>query len=441
MYASDILMVLFLFFFSLNFIQTKPVFENQNLFSQRGKSSFPSPSLVLISSKHHARSGCGIFSQTSLVWIFMSFLFISIFFASHKILALYNFVRLILLILTALSVAELLKRGLVSLEKILMVLMASAVFQSIIAFLQFLNQKSLGLRYLGESVLGAQIPGIAKIVVAGSKIIRAYGTFPHPNILAAFLLLGLFSAYYFLLKADFRNFFGRNFLIKILIALAIFVIILGLVLAFSRTAWILGLGLSLVYIGYVLIFGDSSRRKAFISVTLIAIFFLVIFIMNWLIFPRAEISLADQSVSQRISYNELGLYLLDKNPLGVGLGNQVIYSVKNGLYQIFGMNQVWQWQPIHNIYLLIGSEIGILGLIVFLVFMIGLLIDRFRFLIKNKNSEIGNLLLIVGLMFVSLLGFGLFDHFLWTLQPGRLMLWLVLGIILGIKGKDICPRS
>ena len=29
---------------------------------------------------------------------------------------------------------------------------------------------------------------------------------------------------------------------------------------------------------------------------------------------------------------------------------------------------------------------------------------------------------------VSLLVFGLFDHFLWTIQPGRLMLWVVIGI-------------
>ncbi len=96
------------------------------------------------------------------------------------------------------------------------------------------------------------------------------------------------------------------------------------------------------------------------------------------------------------------------------------------------MNQVWQWQPIHNIYLLMASETGILGLIVFLIFITKLLIAKVKFILKNKNSEI----LAVVMMFFSLLGFGLFDHFLWTLQPGRLMLWLVLGIMLGTS-----PRS
>ena len=58
----------------------------------------------------------------------------------------------------------------------------------------------MGFWFLGESILGPEIPGVAKIVVAGGKILRAYGTFPHPNILAAFLLLGLFSSYYFLFR-------------------------------------------------------------------------------------------------------------------------------------------------------------------------------------------------------------------------------------------------
>ena len=96
--------------------------------------------------------------------------------------------------------------------------------------------------------------------------------------------------------------------------------------------------------------------------------------MGWLIFPRAQISLTEPAVSQRIIYNELG-WQLDKKiiPEGIGLSNQVIYSAKNGLYQILGMNQAWQWQPIHNIYFLIGAEIGVLGLLVFLILMAKLL--------------------------------------------------------------------
>lgn len=403
LYASDILMVLFLIRAIKNSCPSGP----RDIFSDKFWSFW---------------AFCGAF-------LFLAGL--SIFFASYKLLALYNFTRLVLLVLTALAIAEILKRNLIKLENILAVLAGSAVFQSLIAFFQFLNQKSLGFWFLGESVLSPEALGTAKIVVAGGKILRAYGTFPHPNILAAFLLLGLFSSYYFLFT---ENRLGKkNSLPGLAVVLAVFLIGMGLVLAFSRAAWVLVIFLTLFYIFLSKNYRRQARRSLII---LVFIFLSIILIMAWLIFPRAQISLAEPAVSQRISYNELGWRLIKNHPGGIGFGNQVIYSAENGLYQMLGMSQAWQWQPIHNIYFLIGAEIGGLGLIIFLIFIAMPLIDAAIFLIKNKNSENRNLLLVAGLMFLSLLGFGLFDHFLWTLQPGRLMFWLVLGIIWGTR-----PRS
>ncbi|OGM98706.1 MAG: hypothetical protein A2649_00780 [Candidatus Yanofskybacteria bacterium RIFCSPHIGHO2_01_FULL_41_26] len=373
------------------------------------------------------------------LWVFCGgFLFLaglSIFLASYKLLAFYNFLRLILLVLTALAIAEILKKNWVRLENILAVLVGSAVFQSLVAFLQFLNQKSLGLWFLGESVLSPEASGTAKIVVAGGKILRAYGTFPHPNILAAFLLLGLFGSYYFLFASNRSG--KKNFLSDLAVILAVFLISLGLILAFSRAAWFLGIFSTLFFIFFLFRQKDFRQRIYYFSATLFFIFLILISGFGWLIFPRAQIYLNEPAVSQRISYNELGWYLAKSHPLGVGLGNQVVFSIKNGIYQLFGLNQFWQWQPIHNIYLLIGSEIGVLGLSVFLVFLVKILISNFKFLIFKQTEDYKYLRFgITTLMFAALLGFGLFDHFLWTLQPGRLMFWLVLGIIWGTR-----PRS
>ena len=467
LYASDILMVLFLFFFSLNRTQAKPAFENQdqdfrnclsepeysdssgrNFFSLGAEIPTSSGTKLSAPAGHSSRQlrksyrnrAVGIFSQTGLVWLFVLFLSISIFFASYKLLAIYNFIRLALLVLTALAIAGILKRNLVRLENILAILVGLAAFQSIIAFFQFLNQKSLGFWFLGESILGPEIPGVAKIVVAGGKILRAYGTFPHPNILAAFLLLGLFSSYYFLFRnretrdnRKITKFRFVNFSHGVA-ALTVFLISLGLVLTFSRAAWVLGIFLTLFYI-----FLSKSYRlqTKYPLIILVFIFLSIVLIMGWLIFPRAQISLTEPSVSQRISYNELGWRLIKNNPWGIGLGNQVIYSVKNGFYQMLGMNQSWQWQPIHNIYFLIGSEIGVLGLLAFLALMAKSLI--FNFALREGSRPAGQFLILM--MFLALLLFGLFDHFFWTLQPGRLMFWLVLGIILGTTPRRSMDRT
>ena len=445
LYASDVLMILFLLNFSA---KTFPQDYRSN--PQRGFFAGFRRSLFPTSSENHARSLLEPRFEKKFLLLFLIFLFISILFASYKLLALYNFIRLVLLVLTALAVAEILKRNWVKLENILAVLAGLAVFQSLVAFLQFLNQKSLGFWFLGESVLGPEISGVAKIAAAGGKILRAYGTFPHPNVLAAFLLLGLFCSYYCFLKVLNRE---RSFWLKFSSIAAISAISLGLVLTFSRTAWFLGLVLTPIFIFYLFRQKYSCQKFNYFSVILIFIFLILVLGLGYLIFPRAQIYLSEPSVVQRISYNELGWHLIKTHPLGVGLGNQVVYSVENGLYGLFGISQVWQWQPIHNIYLLIGSEIGILGLLVFLFFLANLLISNYKFLISNKTSisneknfgncpdfvedsrlcrrklEIGNLTI----MLLLLLLFGLFDHFLWTLQPGRLMLWLVLGIIMGIK--------
>ena len=71
------------------------------------------------------------------------------------------------------------------------IIIISAFFQSIIAILQFIQQGSLGLTFLKESVFSVYDPGIAKILINGNIFTRSYGTFPHPNVLGGFLGISL----------------------------------------------------------------------------------------------------------------------------------------------------------------------------------------------------------------------------------------------------------
>jgi O-antigen ligase len=120
----------------------------------------------------------------------------------------------------------------------------------------------------------------------------------------------------------------------------------------------------------------------------------------------------------RLLYANVGAKLIGNNPLGVGVGTQVYYSVTNDLYQNRGLTKLWQWEPIHNLYLLIGSEIGLFGLLSFLAFL-GIVSWR---LLRRVSLEAA-----VGVsLLVAILVLGLFDHFLWDLQPGRLLLWLTI---------------
>ncbi len=462
-YASDILLVLFLVFA----FGRRGTFEKT--VSQAERAGYP----TVLTRQHsgvseaeserseHAGVGHSVFSRkfpegTKSHFIFLFFAAISILLAFSKGLAIYNFVRLLLLVCMAFAVGKIIKERVVKLENIFAIIAGSAVFQSLIGVFQFIKQSSLGLGFLGESALGPDIGGAAKIVVEGGKILRAYGTFPHPNVLAAFLILGLMSLYYFWMKSTNNESVTNKRIYKFLLPIAIFIISLGLLFAFSRAGWLIAGFATLASITTALFNKDYFRQAVRLAILMIAIIGILVLGFQSYIFPRAQISLSEPSVSYRLEYNKLALELIQKNPLGVGIGNQVLYSVKNVIYQKFGMDQVWQWQPVHNIYLLVASEIGIFGLISLLVFIASLFLNpkheaRNPKQYQNSNDQnskrlgfrIWNLFRISNfefristIMLAALLLFGLVDHFLWTLQPGRLMLWLIIGLIWGLTSSN-----
>lgn len=346
--------------------------------------------------------------------LFLIFAFISVFFAFSKWLAAYHFVILALLALMALATAKLIKSGILNLDSILKVLAVLAIIQALIAFGQFKIQANL------------LTPGLPKVVIDGGKLLRSSGTFPHPNVLAAFLLLGLFSIYYFWLRnTNFVRIYEISYFRRIwhFVALigATFFILLGTILTFSRTAWLIAVLLTAGFLGYHLARQEYRQQAINLSVILFSMVYLLFSILGWAIMPRLSLSADEPSVSLRRVYHRLGLDIIRQNPLGVGIGHQVLYAAENKIYERFGLAEDWQKQPIHNIYLLIASEAGILALAAFLLF-IG------RILLLSKNIAVIIILL-------SLLFFGFFDHFLWTFRQGQLMLWLVIGLAWGLTKR------
>lgn len=413
LYAPDIFMILFLGSFFVSCFN-RSQFNFQFLFSN----------LHLIFKSQFSKNTSKLLASYYLLSIFfLFFAALSILWASLKLLTLYNFVRLLLLVLMSFVVAYQLRNSNFKLRTILGVLAGLSIIQSSLGFLQFLFQKSLGLRFLGESVLGYHIVGSAKIIVDGAPILRAYGTFPHPNVLSAFLVLGLLSLFYFWFK-----FLGkRDFLRLNALAVAIFIVLLGILLTFSRAAWLITILISLLVIGYSLLVKNYRVQVVRLLVLLLAVSYVLSAVLSPFVFSRTIISSDEPAFSYRLSYNKIGWNIIKENPLGVGLGNQVVYAVKNDVYKMAGLTRVWEWQPVHNLYLLLGAEIGVLGLAAFIIF-IAFIIFNFKFLIFNQFS---NNNYIPKAMLLSLLAFGMFDHFLWTLEPGRLMFWLVIGMVMG----------
>jgi len=300
-------------------------------------------------------------------------------------------------------------KELFSFKKLTYVFIASGLFQSIIIFGQYIQQKSLGLKFLTESPLSPEISGVAKIVVNGVKIIRPYGTFPHPNVLAVFFLICIFFLYFLWLRKEhsFKNY--------IFLSISFFFLFFALFLTYSRLTMSVLILSSIIY--FILLF-KKHKKQVLALLLLIVICSSIISFLAWPeISSRFQVSMGDQSVGLRLFYNQTAFSIIQEFPLfGIGFGN-FVWEIR----EMLNLLNPWVHQPVHNIYLLIGSEVGLIGLILLFMFLYQLI----RGNCKRQNNEHYLLLFIL----FSFLFLGLFDHFFWTLQQGQLIFWIVLGLM------------
>lgn len=299
------------------------------------------------------------------------------------------------------------------------------VVQSIIAVFQYLNQSSIGLKILGESIIGKDLPGVAKILIDGEKIVRPYGTFGHPNILGGFLVFSLaVSLMLFLLARE----GDRKLIVRILtLLLIVFFIIMffdhylltnqqgqiilwtilgmvfavsishfekwglgrilgdrafggrtyewwilpfiilqfiALILTYSRSAWLV---FGFIVIGITVFSFKKNIWKSWLKIlAVLSVIILVLFL--FLPFKNRineSLNFSNQAISDRVLGIKTVLKIIKTNPL-VGLGNKN-YVISITDYEINKL-EYWQYQPVHNGYLLIISELGFVGFGFFAIF-------------------------------------------------------------------------
>ena len=350
---------------------------------------------------------------TALTISFLSFglfLTLSLFSSKNLTISFYFLVKISLLIGFYYYIRLKIKKD--ELVNVYKIIFMGSIVQSLIALGQYIKQGSLGLRYLGESVVAPNLYGVAKIDFLGQKIIRSYGTFSHPNILAVFLLVSICCVLWLVLKHK-----------KPVYLIGLPILVLGLILTFSRTTVFLGLIFFLLFFFYSWLKAkplNFSRKMVTGSFSVFLSSVIAVFIVfSPLLIQRFNIQKEDQAVSLRVFYNNAAFNIIKKSPLtGVGLGNFIIK-----LREIYPSLASWQYQPVHNIYLLIFSEIGLFGLIAFLFILFLIFKDYLR------SKVYGLKLVFFGGLGIVFLVIGFVDHFFFTINQGMLLFWLILGII------------
>lgn len=226
--------------------------------------------------------------------------------------------------------------------------------QSLIALVQFHIQSPVGLFKLGEQQIYPTNQGIAKIIVNNIAYIRGYGAFPHPNVLSAFLLTTIFIGIYLFLTA-------QNRLQQEVLGLLIIINLLGITVTFSRAAYFaLAVGL-VMFFGYF--FWQKFIGKSFIQnwgriviVMAILIIGIIVSVITFHKFLLVRATITDQAVVERGYYDNIGVRMIEQHPFfGVGPGDSLLHMQQYASYKLLP----WQYQPIHNYFLLAAAELGI----------------------------------------------------------------------------------
>lgn len=291
-------------------------------------------------------------------------------------------------------------------------------FQSILALTQFWLQKSVGLPYLGENLLNISILGVAKIVSGGTTFIRGYGTFPHPNLLSAFLVFSIFSLLFFIYQS-------KTSKTRVLYSILLFINTLGLTVTFSRGAFLaLGIGLIIFFIPSLIRRGGPEPVRGAgwfkLSVLIFSYILLSFVIFHPFLLTRATIS--DPATLERKQYNQIALKIIKDKPIfGIGAGESVLHMEQYSEKRL----ETWKKQPIHNYFLLSAAELGIPGALI----LIWIFLWHLKSLILNLKSKLSPWHLALSAILISFLILMLFDHYFYTLQQTQMLLWVVLGFI------------
>ncbi|MBU1151899.1 O-antigen ligase family protein [Patescibacteria group bacterium] len=327
--------------------------------------------------------------------LLLGLFFVTVFLPWNGLLYLLRFVEWGALLL-------LLNSGFLKIVRIFEVLLFGICVSAVIGIFQFVLGGSLGFGFLGEPLISGSMLGVSKVSLFGDSVLRAYGTFPHPNVLAVYCVFGIFLALYLWKGA-------RLIYTAVLVLLSV-----ALLLTFSRSALIGGVSAGV----FVYALGGVKIKFKYLLLALVSVlFFIVVFDLQDFFVGRLLL-MDSENVLERELFHKIAFAMIFDNWNGVGLGN---FTAQMQNYTDIELLP-WNFQPVHNLYLLIFAEGGVLMGLSFCA----LLLWSFWDIVKNKNSKSFKALLLAFWALIFVVGF--FDHYLLTLYQGQALLWTFFGL-------------
>ncbi len=280
----------------------------------------------------------------------------------------------------------------------------SAVISSILAIWQFFSQSSIGgfWYFLGERTFNIMTVGISTVNL-NQQVLRPYGAFPHPNVLAFFLMIATVFCFY-QLGYEKRN---RE---KIILVGTILLASFALLLTFSRIV------ILLTVCGFIYEVYTKANRNVRLCLLVLSI------VLTFTLVQSLGSEFLLRGIDLRRELLEQSFIIFSDNPyFGIGLNNFFIHQIP----LIKSISPII-FQPVHNIFVLALLSLGIFGfwaLPAVLVLASRSVIQK----MKAKDLYVKGFYKSVLFVLISIIIVGIFDHFFLTLEQGQIMLALILG--------------
>lgn len=285
---------------------------------------------------------------------------------------------------------------------------------------QFIAQSTFASKWLGLAEHDPATLGVSVVEAVApdgllERWLRAYGPLDHPNMLGGLAAVSLIVV----IHVMHRHYESLSSKFKITLYISTIILSLGLIISFSRSAW---LAFAAGIIVYSLSVGKSKLAHYVKNVWPLAgigaaILILFLIPYYYLFTPRFTFNtrLENKSIVERVSGAGEAWQLIEQRPIiGSGIGTFGLALIKQWPDQI-----VWFYQPVHNVFLLAGVEIGLIGVLILFY-----LIFRLARIIWQSSQRSQGLSLLAALLVIMF-----FDHWLFSLHFGVLFAFSVLALI------------
>ena len=252
---------------------------------------------------------------------------------------------------------------------------------------------------------------------------RVTSLFSNPNVLAVYLLLTVPIS----MSRVFKK--GAKMQTRLLFCVSAVSGLACIILTWSRGAW-LGILASLGV--FLLLYGKESRRV--LRWALLPIVIWLPFLPHNIVNRFSSIAmLTESSIRYRIYTWQGCLRMLARHPFGIGVGEEAFLAI----YRNFAVSGTETVPHTHNLFLQISLELGVGGILCFLVILFLLLQAVLRFLYTSDGESQESCAVLGG--FCSLLGalvMGFFD-WIWYHYGLLWLFWAVLAATVGVMQEGM----